>query len=145
MNSRDRLLTSAALHEPNRLPIELSLLDGDCDLPGMERIASFYEHEADNYHGIWAIDWGFFGLDSVYSEEIIMIFLVNTGASAVPSIFRPAIFMPSPGITIRTSSHSITIGNGATLTTLTNLRASLVRRAPSGLSTRQCTCSRQPE
>ena len=71
MTSRERLDTAAAFREPDRVPIELQVSDRARDLPGLERIVDFIDQEADNFLAAPAVDWGFFGLESEYSEEVI--------------------------------------------------------------------------
>ncbi|MBN2452397.1 MAG: hypothetical protein JXR77_18570, partial [Lentisphaeria bacterium] len=71
MTSRERLLTAASFREPDRVPIELNIGPKARLLPEAERIAEFIDHTADNFQGVAAVDWGFFGLDSRPSEEVI--------------------------------------------------------------------------
>ncbi|MHB1355573.1 MAG: uroporphyrinogen decarboxylase family protein [Anaerolineae bacterium] len=71
MNSKQRLLSTAAFREPDRVPIELSLPAEARGLPEVEGIAEFIANEVDHFVGVAPIDWGFLGLDSKYQEEII--------------------------------------------------------------------------
>ena len=71
MTSRERLETAAAFREPDRIPIELQINPRSRELPGMKRLVEFIDHEADNFLSVPAVDWGFFGLDSDYTEEMI--------------------------------------------------------------------------
>lgn len=71
MTSRERLLTAAAFQEPDRVPIELYLGQKARELPETRRIVEFIDAQADNFIDVPGADWGFFGLDSQYSEEII--------------------------------------------------------------------------
>ena len=71
MTSKERLLTAASFREPDRVPIELQISQKARELPETQRIVEFIDTHADNFLGAGAIDWGFFGLDSEYSEEII--------------------------------------------------------------------------
>jgi uroporphyrinogen-III decarboxylase len=72
MNSRERLLTTAAFCEPDRVPIELELPPEAQGMPEIQGIADFIATEADHFVGVAPIDWGFFGLDAEYHEEIIL-------------------------------------------------------------------------
>lgn len=71
MTSRERIETAAAFREPDRVPIELQTSAQAREMPEMERLMSFIDNEADNFLSAPGADWGFFGLDSEYSEEII--------------------------------------------------------------------------
>ena len=71
MTSKQRLLTAASFREPDRVPIEIQIPPAARQLPGVEQIVAFVDSEADNFFGVAPADWGFFGLDSEYSEEII--------------------------------------------------------------------------
>jgi hypothetical protein len=71
VNSKDRMLTTASFREPDRVPIELSLPTEARGLAEVEGIEAFIATEADHFVGVAPIDWGFFGLDALYSEEII--------------------------------------------------------------------------
>ena len=71
MDSKSRMLKAWNFEEPDRVPIEIYLYPCAEGLPGADKIRDFQENEADNFNGVEGFDWGFFGLDSVYSEEII--------------------------------------------------------------------------
>lgn len=71
MTSRERLLTSASFREPDRVPIELHIDPRARQLPEAQGIVEFIDTTADNFQGVAGVDWGFFGLDSAYSEEVI--------------------------------------------------------------------------
>jgi hypothetical protein len=71
MDSKTRLETAWSFKEPDRIPIELSLVSIARELPEAKRLAIFEANEADNFHEAPYIDWGFFGLNSKYREEII--------------------------------------------------------------------------
>lgn len=71
MTSKERLEIAASFREPDRVPIELMMNPKSRDLPEMDRLVHFIDHEADNFLGAPGADWGFFGLDSEYSEEVI--------------------------------------------------------------------------
>jgi len=71
MTSKERLLTAASFQEPDRVPIELCIGQEARKLPETRNIVEFIDATADNFIGVPAVGWGFFGLDSQYSEEII--------------------------------------------------------------------------
>jgi hypothetical protein len=71
MDSRTRILKAWDFEEPDRVPLEMRLYPPARGLPGADRILKFEENEADNFHGVAGFDWGFLGLDSTYSEEIV--------------------------------------------------------------------------
>lgn len=71
MTSTERLLTAADFREPDRVPIELQIGASARELPELDRIVEFVDTQADNFIGIGCVDWGFFGLNSEYSEEVI--------------------------------------------------------------------------
>jgi hypothetical protein len=71
MTSTERLLTAASFQEPDRVPIELCIGQKARELPETTKITEFIDTTADNFVHVPAVDWGFFGLDSRYSEEII--------------------------------------------------------------------------
>ena len=71
MNSRERLLAAWSFEEPDRVPIEIQIMGGARQFPEAERILRFIDEEADNFLGAPAADWGFLGLPTEYSEEII--------------------------------------------------------------------------
>lgn len=73
MNSKERMWKSLRFEEPDRVPIEM-IIHPKClemNLLGAETILDFQEHEADNFFGVSGFNWGFFGLDTSYSEEVI--------------------------------------------------------------------------
>src|ERR1035437_5047478 len=63
MNSKTRLETAWAFKEPDRVPIEMAIVDYARDLPGADKIIEFVENDADNFEGVPLFDWGFMGLD----------------------------------------------------------------------------------
>jgi hypothetical protein len=69
--SRQRLLAAAEFSEPDRVPIELQMSERARALPQMQGLVEFMDTQADNFLSARCVDWGFFGLDSEYSEEII--------------------------------------------------------------------------
>jgi len=71
MTSRERLLTTASFREPDRVPIELQISEKARELPECRRLVEFIDTEADNFIGVRAVDWGFFGLPCEQEEEII--------------------------------------------------------------------------
>jgi uroporphyrinogen-III decarboxylase len=71
MTSKERLETTASFREPDRIPIELQTSERARELPELERLVEFIDTEADNFLHVPSIDWGFFGMDSEYSEEVI--------------------------------------------------------------------------
>ena len=71
MTSKERLHTAASFQEPDRVPIELQIGPKARELPEAQRIVEFIDTHADNFLGVPAVDWGFFGLDSQYTEEIV--------------------------------------------------------------------------
>ncbi len=71
MNSKTRLLKAWSFQEPDRVPIEVYLYPPAAGLPGADRIRAFQENEADNFRGVAGFDWGFQGLDTTYTEEVI--------------------------------------------------------------------------
>jgi len=71
MTSRERLEIAASFREPDRVPIELQTSDQARELPEMQRLLPFIDNEADNFLGAPGADWGFFGLDSAYTEEVV--------------------------------------------------------------------------
>lgn len=71
MDSKTRLLTAWSFREPDRVPLEMVLYPPARDLPGAKEILDFQANEADNFRGVPGFDWGFLGLDTTYSEEVI--------------------------------------------------------------------------
>jgi len=71
MTSRKRLLTAASFREADRVPIELIIGEKARQLPETQKIVEFIDTTADNFLGVPGADWGFFGLSTEYSEEII--------------------------------------------------------------------------
>ena len=71
MDSRTRMLKAWSFEEPDRVPLEMYLYPPAKGLPGADRILDFQETEADSFRGVPGVNWGFMGLDSTYSEEVI--------------------------------------------------------------------------
>lgn len=71
MDSKSRMLKAWNFEEPDRVPIEMYLYPPAKGLPGADKIQEFQDNEADNFLGTVGFDWGFMGLDSEYSEEVI--------------------------------------------------------------------------
>ena len=71
MDSKSRMLQAWNFEEPDRVPIEMYLYIYAEGLPGADIIRDFQENEADNFRGVKGFDWGFLGLDSVYTEKVI--------------------------------------------------------------------------
>ncbi len=71
MTPKERLLTAAAFREPDRVPIELVIGAKARELPETRRIVEFIDNGADNFLGVPGADWGFFGLSSESSTEVI--------------------------------------------------------------------------
>ncbi len=71
MNSRDRLLTAWSFKEADRVPIEIQISPMAYEFHEAERIVEFIDKQADNFYGLVAADWGFFGLRASYCEEVI--------------------------------------------------------------------------
>ena len=71
MDSKSRMLKAWNFEEPDRVPLEIYLYAPAKDLPGADKIREFQEKEADNFRGVRGFDWGFMGLDTTYTEEII--------------------------------------------------------------------------
>jgi Uroporphyrinogen decarboxylase (URO-D) len=72
MNSRERLETAWSLKkEPDRVPIELLITPVAGELPEAKSVNEFIETGADNFHEYSDIDFGFFGLEAAYKEEVI--------------------------------------------------------------------------
>lgn len=71
MDSKSRMLKAWNFEEPDRVPIEIYFYPYAEGLPGADEIKDFEKNEADNFRGVPGFDWGFFGLDSKYSEEVV--------------------------------------------------------------------------
>lgn len=71
MDSTTRLLTAWAHREPDRVPIEIVLAEPALAFPEAAWIIEFVENEADHFRGVRASDFGFFGMPTEYSEEVI--------------------------------------------------------------------------
>ncbi len=71
MDSKTRIETAWAFEEADRVPIGLRISARAKELPEARRLAEFEENEADNFFCFGPFDWGFLGLDSEYSEEVI--------------------------------------------------------------------------
>lgn len=71
MTSRERLLTAASFREPDRVPIELVIGDRARQLSAAQRLVELIDTHADNFIGVPGGNFGFFGLPSRYSEEVI--------------------------------------------------------------------------
>ena len=71
MDSRARLLAAWSFQETDRVPIELDISPAAYEFSEAERIVEFIDKEADNIYFVPAADWGFFGLQASYSEEVI--------------------------------------------------------------------------
>ena len=71
MDSKSRMLKAWNFEEPDRVPLEMRLYAPAKDLPGADKISEFQEKEADNFRGVAGFDWGFMGLDTVYTEEVM--------------------------------------------------------------------------
>ncbi len=71
MTQKQQLLTAWSFQEPDRVPIEMFLYPSAECLPGADAIRAFQEQEATNFLGAHLFDWGFMGLDTRYTEEVI--------------------------------------------------------------------------
>ena len=71
MTSRERMLAAASFKEADRVPVELIISPRARELPEAQKIVEFIDTHADNFLGAPAVNWGFFGLDSESSQEII--------------------------------------------------------------------------
>ena len=71
MTSRQRLQTAWSYQEPDRVPIEIHLYAPAKGVPGSEIIEKFIAEEADNFTGVAGFNWGFFGIDAEYREEVV--------------------------------------------------------------------------
>ena len=65
------MLKTWNFEEPDRVPLEIYLYPPAAGLPGTDKIKDFQDNEADNFRAVTGFNWGFLGLDSVYSEKII--------------------------------------------------------------------------
>lgn len=80
MTQRDRWLTAASFREPDRIPIELQIAPAARKRAECARIVEFIDNQADNFYGMpGGAHWGFFGLATEYSEEVI---------EDVPGVYR---------------------------------------------------------
>ena len=70
MDSKTRLETAWRHEEPDRVPIELKISEEAALLPEAERIMEFIRDEADNFHGVPAVEWQFCGLAGTYDETV---------------------------------------------------------------------------
>ena len=73
MDSQERLQTAWSHLEADRVPIELQLYSAAYEYPEADRVVEFVENEADNFLGVPGADFGFAGLPSEYSEEVIEV------------------------------------------------------------------------
>ena len=71
MDSKSRMLKAWSFEEPDRVPLEIYLYPPAKGLPGADKLLEFQEREADNFRGVAGFDWGFLGLDTDYTEEVI--------------------------------------------------------------------------
>jgi hypothetical protein len=71
VDSKTRLEKAMAFEEPDRVPIELQISPLTREMEEAQDIVEFIDTEADNFHGAGIAKWGFLGLESDYSEEII--------------------------------------------------------------------------
>ncbi len=71
MDSKSRLLKAWRFQESDRVPLEIRLYPPAKDLPGADKILEFEQNEADNFRGVAGFNWGFMGLDTTYTEEVI--------------------------------------------------------------------------
>ncbi len=71
MDHKTRLLTAWSFRPPDRVPIEAALYGPARGYPGAAELAELIEREADNLCGVGGFDWGFFGLDAEYREEVL--------------------------------------------------------------------------
>lgn len=71
MDSKSRMLKAWNFEEPDRVPIEIYLYPPAKGLPGTDKISEFQEKEADNFRGVGGFDWGFMGLDTTCTEEVM--------------------------------------------------------------------------
>lgn len=73
MKSKDRMWKALRFEEADRVPIEMFINPRSLEmkLPGAAKIHEFQVREANNFSGAHGFDWGFLGLDNVYSEKVI--------------------------------------------------------------------------
>lgn len=71
MTSRERLESAWAFEEADRVPVEFEVCGYARDLPEAQPLLALAEEHADNFVYVPGFDWGFFGLDAVYEEEIV--------------------------------------------------------------------------
>ena len=72
MTQQDRWLTAASFREADRVPIELQISGAARKHPACARLVEFIDNQADNFVGMpGGAHWGFFGLTTKYSEEVI--------------------------------------------------------------------------
>lgn len=71
MDSKTRMLKAWNFEEPDRVPLEIYLYPPAKGLPGADKILEFEKNEADNFRWVSGFNWGFMGLDTVYTEEVI--------------------------------------------------------------------------
>lgn len=71
MDSKTRLLNAWSFREPDRVPIEITLAEPAYAFPEAKRIAEFVENEADNMVHAPGAEWGFCGLATSYTEEVV--------------------------------------------------------------------------
>jgi hypothetical protein len=109
MNSRERLLTAWSFREPDRVPIEIQIMGGARQFLEAERILRFIDEEADNFLSAPAADWGFLGLPTEYSEEIIED--VPGDYRRMRRSHRIEVGAPGGGFTLRTTGGGA--GTGA--------------------------------
>lgn len=73
MKSKERMWKALRFEEADRVPIEMFINPRalEMNLPGAAEIHAFQENEADNFLHVPGFDWGFLGLATIYSEEVI--------------------------------------------------------------------------
>ncbi|HUU42836.1 MAG TPA: hypothetical protein VMX57_03600, partial [Planctomycetota bacterium] len=71
MTHRERLETAWRHEEPDRVPIELSIAPGALEHPRAQRLRELVDEHADNFLGITGPDFGFLGLPTEYTEEVV--------------------------------------------------------------------------
>ncbi len=71
MDAKTRMLKAWRFEEPDVVPFELVLSPDAQGLPGADEIADFIEKEAVGFSGVPLFEWGFLGLDTEYTEDII--------------------------------------------------------------------------
>lgn len=62
MNTEKRLLKAWNFEEADRVPIEINISPAAREYPEAEKIVDFIDNEADNFIGVPAANWGFFGI-----------------------------------------------------------------------------------